>query len=427
MGLNFKKPMRALVLNSIAYSFLLFPSSISSAQDYDFTKATDILNECVSKEKLAGGVVLVMKDGKPILYHATGMADKKAGRKMQKDSLFRIASQTKAITSTAILILHERGLLDVKDPVSKYLVGFKNTRVSVEKKDKTIEIFPAIREITLHDLLTHTSGIGYGMKEMGGKYNLDLWQEKTLDGWYHADKDASIVEVLKEIGTIPHDAQPGEKFVYGHSTDILGAVVEVVSKKDLAAFIHDEITAPLRMKDTFFVVPSDKEHRLTAVYNGTDNGYDRAMDAGDAKSRLDLMISQGHYTTGPGKAFSGGAGLVSTAMDYSIFMNMILNKGSYHGKQILAPKTVEMMLTNQIPYVKGFPPHVGFSYGFQLSNNKEGQLEQYGWGGAYGTSYYLRPLEGITVQYMIQLVPKKIGEWGEISRAIRAELGIKEP
>lgn len=417
------KSMRAIFAQSFIIFALFTPLHFASAQDYDFSNAISILEGYVKEDKLAGSVMIVTKDGKPILHYATGMQNREAGIPMQKNSLFRIASQSKALTSVAILILQERGLLKVSDPVSKYISGFKNTKVSVEKDDKSTTIVPAKREITIHDLLTHTSGISYGM----GK-NKDLWDKAVLSGWYHADKDKNIVETLAPITTIPFEAQPGEKFVYGHSTDILGAVIEVVTKKSLADFIHQEITQPLGMKDTFFFVPNDKVNRLAAVYNATETTVKRAPSPSEVKDRLGLMSSQGHYVKGPRKAFAGGAGLISTAQDYATFLNMLLSDGTLKGVKIISPNSVAMMTQDQIPYVK-MEWNNGFGYGFALTKGKEGptkdKVVQYEWGGAYHSSYYVRPLEGITVVYLTQLIPTKgLKDWAEINKAIRTELGI---
>ena len=224
------------------------------ANDYNFTAAKSILNGYVNTNKLAGGVILVMKDGEELLHFASGMQDIEANKAMQVDSIFRIASQTKALTSVGVMILKDRGLLKVTDPVSKYIPAFKKTTVLVVNEDKSHSIVPAQQEITLHDLLTHTSGISYGAGPIE-----EQWKSIGLYGWYFADKDQSIAEALAPITTLPQKAQPGTDFIYGHNVDLLGVIIETVSNKSLKDFFKEEITHPLGMKDTHFYLPASKK------------------------------------------------------------------------------------------------------------------------------------------------------------------------
>ena len=191
------------------FTLLLFSASLL-ANDYNFTAAKSILNGYVETNKIAGGVILVMKDGKEVLHFAAGKQDIEANKEMKIDSLFRIASQTKALTSVGVMILKERGLINFTDPVSKYIPSFKKTRVLVINQDKSVSVVPGVREITIHDLLTHSSGISYGMRE-----NEDKWKDIGLHGWYFANKDQSMMEALVPITTLPQHAQPGSEFIYG--------------------------------------------------------------------------------------------------------------------------------------------------------------------------------------------------------------------
>jgi CubicO group peptidase (beta-lactamase class C family) len=263
---------------------LLAFNQTTLAKDYNFTAAKSILNGYVNTNKLAGGVILVMKDGKEILHFASGMQDIEANKAMQVDSIFRIASQTKALTSVGVMILKDRGLLKVTDPVSKYIPSFKKTTVLIVNEDESHSIVAAHRDITIHDLLTHSSGISYG----GGPIE-ERWKSIGLYGWYFADIDQSIAEALAPITTLPQQAQPGTNFIYGHNVDLLGVIIEIVSKKSLKDFFEDEITHPLGMKDTHFYLPQSKKTRLAAVYNETDTVIKRAVDADKASN---LMTSQ---------------------------------------------------------------------------------------------------------------------------------------
>lgn len=404
----------------ILLALLIFNHSIY-AKDYNFTAAESILKGYVETNKIAGGVILVMKDGEEVLHIAAGKQDVEANKEMKTDSLFRIASQTKALTSVGIMILKERGLIDVSDPVSKYIPSFKHTTVLVVNEDKSQTVVPAKREITIHDLLTHSAGISYGAGA-----NEDKWKEIGLLGWYFADKNQSMKEALAPITSLPQEAQPGSAFVYGHNTDLLGVIIEVISGKSLNDFFTTEITGPLGMIDTHFYVPQDKLGRLTAVYNATGSGIKRGSDANTAD---DLMISQGHYANGPMKAFSGGAGLISTSSDYAKLLSMLLNQGTLNDTKILSPSSVAEMTKNQIPYID-MVWNDGFGYGFALEVGKEGDLQgktlQYAWGGAYNSDYYVRPEDGVIVVYLTQLRPSMdLNDSEEINAVIKIALGIK--
>ena len=413
--------IRTNKIKSFALLALLFFNPSIFAKDYNFTAAKSILNAYVETNKLAGGVILVMKDGKELLHVAAGKQDVEAKREMKIDSLFRIASQTKALTSVGVMILKDRRLINLTDPVSKYIHSFKKTTVLVVNEDKSHSVVPALREITVHDLLTHSAGISYGWGT-----NEDKWKEKGLHGWYFADKDQSIKEALAPITTLPQHAQPGSEFTYGHSTDLLGVIIEIISGKSLKNFFETEITGPLGMIDTHFYIPQSKLARLTAVYNATDSHIKRADDTNKAE---DFMLSQGHYAAGPRKAYSGGAGLVSTTSDYAKLLSMLLNQGTLNGTKILSPSSVIEMTRDQIPYID-MDWNDGFGYGFELEVGKEGDLQgktlQYGWGGAYHSSYYVRPEDGVIVVYLTQLRPSKgLNDWQEINAVIKIALGIK--
>jgi CubicO group peptidase (beta-lactamase class C family) len=360
-----------------------------------------LMQQYVDENLIAGAVALILQNGEPVYQHAAGWADKEAGRRMSNDTIFRIASQTKALTSVAILQLQEQGKLLVSDPVSKFIPQFANTTV-FEKNESGGRIVPATRPITLRDLLTHTAGISYGTDSQVA----ELYAAKGLgpaagNGWYTADKNEPICTTMERLASLPFVAQPGEAFVYGYNTDILGCVVERASGMPLDEYFRVNITEPLGMKDTHFFLPKDKRHRLAAVYaSGPDGKIVRAAD--DSKG-------QGHYVDGPRKSFAGGAGLLSTAADYARFMEAIRNGGALGNVRILSPRSVALMTTDQIGDL--YRPGMGFGFGFEVVE-RYGAADMeapgsFGWGGAYGTSYRVDPTSGLVVILMIQLMPNK--------------------
>ena len=375
------------------------PHSVMTLDAARLARLDGVLQEYVDKNQLAGIVALVLQDGRPVYERALGWADKDAGRKMTTDTIFRIASQTKAITSAAILILMEDGKLNLDDPVGKFIPTFRETKVAV-KKDSGVEIVPAKRPITIRDLLTHTAGISYGTQpEVAALYEAKGLGPAAGFGWYTADKDEPVGVTMERLGTLPFVAQPGEAYVYGYNTDILGAVVEKASGKPLDQFIRERITQPLGMKDTQFFLPPAERNRLATVYSSKDGLAVRAPDG--AKG-------QGHYVDGPRKSFAGGAGLLSTARDYARFLEMTRQGGTLDGMRLMSPRTVMLMRTNQSGMLHS-QTGMGFGYGFQTTdrygaNGMDG-VGAYGWGGAYGTNYRVDPEARLTLVLMIQQIP----------------------
>ncbi|MCS5621198.1 MAG: beta-lactamase family protein, partial [Nitrospinaceae bacterium] len=318
---------------------------------------------------------------------------------MKKDDIFRIASQSKALISVGIMILQERGQLLIQDPVDKYIPAFNQTTVAEVSPKDGYNIVDSRRKITLRDLLTHTAGISYGWGPAK-----DKWEEAKIQGWYFAFRDEPILDTVKRIAKLPMDAHPGEKFVYGYNTDILGAVIEVVSGQPLDEFLQYEIIKPLKMVDTHFYLPQKKSERLATVYSSTENGIKKAPDPG-------MATGQGHYIDGPRKSFSGGAGLLSTAEDYATFLQMMLNGGEMGQTRILSRKSVELMTVDHISNID-FPWYngVGFGLGFSIlkdvgSRGTPGTVGEYGWGGAYHSTYWVDPVEELVVVYFTQLIP----------------------
>ena len=273
----------------------------------------------VDREDIAGAVVLVLRDGRPVYERAFGWADREAGRRMTPNTIFRIASQTKAITSVAVLALAEEGKLALGDPVSRFIPAYRQTTVAVSGGAGG-STAPARRAITIRDLLTHTAGISYGTDSLvASSYAAKGLGPRAGFGWYTADKDEPICATMERLATLPFVAQPGERYVYGYNTDILGCVVERASGMPLDQFIRTRITAPLKMEDTHFFLPPAKRERLATVYTrGPDGRLVRSPEG---------PRGQGDYVDGPRTSFSGGAGLLSTARDYARFLQMLLERG----------------------------------------------------------------------------------------------------
>lgn len=396
-------------MRKVALWLLLLSASASAQQPVMSTWSPEradridaVFNRYVDEGRLPGAVVLVLQDGKTVYEKSFGWADKESSRRMAPDALFRIASQTKAITATAVMILMEEGKLLLSDPVSKYIPSFAKT--SVFPAGQNAEIVPARRQITLRDLLTHTAGISYGTNARVAP----LYGEKGFGpaagyGWYFADKDEPICDSIERLATLPFVAQPGEGWYYGYGNDVVGCVIERVAKQPLDAFIRERITAPLKMNDTFFFVPKDKAPRLTAVYaSGMDGIAVRAEDG--AKG-------QGAYVDGPRKNFSGGAGLVSTARDYARFLEMIRLGGALEGVRILSPRSAALMTVNAAGTLHGggLMGALGYSLAFETVDSFGAKglssAGAYGWGGAYGSVYRVDPPEKLTMIFMMQLIP----------------------
>jgi CubicO group peptidase (beta-lactamase class C family) len=362
------------------------------------------LHGYVDNGRVAGLVALVLQDGKPVYNIAAGWADKEAGVRMQPDTLFRIASQSKAITSVMALSLMEEGRIQLADPVSQLIPAFAETHVG-EIHDGQLKIVPASRPITIFDLLTHTSGLSYGIEpQIANQYQSVGLGRAAGYGWYLADKDEDVCAPMERLAKLPFLGQPGERFIYGYSIDVLGCVVERAAGEPLDEIVRKRLTGPLQMNDTFFFVPADKRSRLAAVYSSTADGHiQRAPDG---------ALGQGNYVEGPRKDFSGGAGLVSTAKDYARFLEMLRRDGEIDGHRILSPHAAALMHTNQIPGLytaegKGFG--LGFETVERYGALGMASVGSYGWGGAYGTQYMVDPQEHIVAVLMIQLLPNHSG------------------
>jgi CubicO group peptidase (beta-lactamase class C family) len=355
-----------------------------------------VMEKYINEGKMPGMVTLILRHGKVVYNEAFGMMDLEAGKKMTKESMFRVASMSKAITSTAVMMLYEQGYFLLEDPVSKYIPEFKNPKVLVKipGTDST-RLVPAKSEITIRELLNHTSGITYGegiQKEIYRKNGMTVGLTPT---------QGTIGEMIRNLAKLPLISQPGEEFHYGMSIDVLGYLVEVVSKMPFDEFLKKNIFEPLKMDDTYFNVPPGKLPRLAILYKTSPDGK--------------LVRSEGYVDYSKAqKYFSGGAGLVSTASDYARFAQMLLNNGQLEGVRILSRKTVELMTTNSIGNImvsdglrnNGLGDKFGYGFGIRTERGVFDELESlgiYGWDGAFYTRFWVDPKEDLVGIFMTQM------------------------
>jgi CubicO group peptidase (beta-lactamase class C family) len=345
----------------------------------------------IGEGHIPGIVALVARKGKIVYYKAYGKADHESGRDMKRDDIFRIASQTKAIISTAAMILWEEGKFQLDDPVSKYIPEFKNPRVikTFNRADTTYTTEPAKTEISIRNLLTHTSGIGWGD---GEEYeNFSMIYQKTGIISLFTTKDITLAENIRNLAKLPLHHNPGERFTYGESVDVIGYLIEVISGMPLDKFLRVRLFDPLGMNDTWFYLPSEKADRLVPV---------QTKKEGEWKHYPVTFYDPDFPVKGAKRYFSGGAGLCSTAKDYASFLQMLLNGGEFNGKRLLSRTTVNLMMTNQIGNLHPLgDPNKGFGIGFAVSTEKDeakGGQNSAGtilWWGYFNTSYFADPKE----------------------------------
>jgi CubicO group peptidase (beta-lactamase class C family) len=345
-----------------------------------------VMNDWVKDGWMNGAVAMVIRDNKIVYYSASGFKDLEAKTILEKDAIFRLASQTKAVTSVAAMILYEEGKFLLEDPVSKYIPAFAHEQVLEKFKieDSSYTTVPAKRDITIRDVLTHTSGIGYaqiGTKEMSSIYA----KNHLMAGFYVTNE--SLLQAMTRLGGLPLQHQPGEKWTYGLNVDLLGCLIEIWSGMSLEAFFQKRIFDPLGMKDSYFNLPANKGSRLVNMYIETGGHYNKQTQAFGVDINYPLLNKT---------YFSGGAGLSSTIYDYAIFLQMLLNGGTYDGKRILASNTVRMMTMNQIGDLN--LDEDKFGLGFRVTTEKSSRLfpnqaGTYTWGGAFSTIYWVDPKE----------------------------------
>lgn len=355
----------------------------------------------IDNKRIAGAVTMVIRHGHVAWFKSQGMMDREAGKAMQPDAMFRICSMTKPITSVAVMMLYEEGRFLLDDPVSKYLPEFKNPKVLVKPASGVPYSIPATKEITVRDLLRHTSGITYQWNE-----NLGPMYETAGVASGLLAYDGTIGDSVKHLAAQPLLFNPGDRFEYSLGVDVLGRLVEVLSGKPLDEFFRTRIFEPLSMKDTYFFPPDGKVDRLATAYTYyADKGLSRFPDTPIKEGSF--VYSADYPTRGPKKLFSGGAGLVSSAMDYARFCQMMLDGGKAGNTRLLSRKTVELMTHDQLGKIG---PEQGFGLGFGIEGVKEpmselGSVGEYSWGGFFYTGFTIDPKEQMIVVFMAQLHP----------------------
>lgn len=399
-------------LTIIATAFILFLSTPGHSQviqtntknnnvDYEkLAKIDGLVNGYIGKKWLTGAVSIVIKDNQLVQYKGYGFADVATKKPMKNDAIFRIMSQTKAITSIGIMMLYEQGKLLLDQPISDFIPEFKNPVVldKFNDADTSYTTIPAKSEITFRQLLTHTSGLDYtdiGSSKVAAIYT----KHRIPSGLGYFDED--LLERMKALGKLPLSFHPGSKWQYGLNTDLLGCLIEVISGMNLEDFFRKNIFEPLGMKDTYFNVPAAKASRLATVY--TEDSLHNIIPWSHEFRRIDpdYPLMKKNY-------FSGGAGLSSTAFDYAIFMQMLLNGGKYNGHQILSKRTVEMITSGQLDPGMFGDDYMGLGFGITSERSaakgprNAGSFE---WGGYYGTIYWADPKAKLVCLFMTQHTP----------------------
>ena len=376
--------------------------------DVDYKRLSlidSLVNGYIKNDWEKGVVTIVIKDNQLIQYKGYGYLDADTKQPMPNNAIFRIMSQTKAITSVGIMTLYEKGKFLLDEPIADFIPEFKNPVVldKYNAADTTYTTVPAKRDITFRDLLTHTSGIDYAA--IGSDDMRAIYTKANIPSGL-GNMNVGLLEGMKMLAKLPLKFQPGEKWQYGLNTDLLGCLIEVISGMNLEDYLHKNIFEPLGMNDTYFNLPQSKANRLAAVYTEDDNHKIIKWSHTFRDIDPDYPLMQKKY-------FSGGAGLSSTAYDYAIFLQMMLNKGKYNGKQILAPRSVELMTSGQLN--AGMFGDDNFGLGFEITLEKSAarnsrNVGSFSWGGYYGTTYWADPKAHLVCLIMTQHNPNSHGD-----------------
>lgn len=405
--------MRILFLLLSAFFFqLVFAQKITIAENpatagfsaERLKRIDNNMQQWVNDGWMNGAVGMIVHNGKIVYYKSAGYNDVETKTPMPKDGIFRIASQTKAITSVAVMMLYEEGKFLLDDPVSKYIPEFAHERV-IEKfnaADTTYTTIPAKRQVTIRDLLTHTSGIGYA--QIGNQTANAIYAKNRITAGLDVMND-NLDDAVKRLGSLPLLFQPGEQWMYGLNIDVLGDLVQIWSGMSLDEFFRKRIFIPLGMNDTYFNIPKEKANRLVNLYVEKEGHLQKASGS--------IMGIDVNYPLKNKQYFSGGAGLSSTIYDYAVFLQMLLNDGEYNGVRLLSRNSVRMMTVNQIGDL-----NLGndkFGLGFEIETEKSSakvpsQVGTYSWGGAFATSYWVDPKEKMIVLFYRQLWGAPHGE-----------------
>lgn len=369
----------------------------------------NMLEEAIEENQIPGAVALVARNGKIIYYKAFGLANNESGRKMKRNDIFRIASQTKAVTSTAVMMLWEEGRFQLDDPISEYIPGFENPQIldSLITEDTTYTTKPAETPITIRHLLTHTSGIGYGMIDGDDRFK-KIYQKAGVTDLF-TTRDITIEESVKKLAKLPLHHEPGEAFTYSEGLDVLGYFIEEMSGMPLNEFFRKRIFDPLGMDDTWFYLPESKHSRLVPVLTRENDSW---------VSYPVTFYDPAYPVEGARRFYSGGAGLSSTAEDYASFLQMFLNKGEYNGVRLLSRTTVELMMNNQTgDLLEGTGGDYGLAFGLVDQQGEivggQGSEGTFYWGGYFNTQYFADPGEDLIgiLMKQTQEIPSEETSW----------------
>jgi CubicO group peptidase (beta-lactamase class C family) len=377
------------------------PSSVKVSAGR-LNRIDNILKQSIDSGWIAGAVAFIARDGKIVYNKSFGYNDPETKAPMKSDIIFRIASQSKAITSVAAMMLFEEGKFLLDDPISKYIPEFSKPVVldTYNEKDTTFTTIPAKREITVRDLLTHTSGIDYA--NIGSAKMIAIYNKAGIPVGFES-RHLLLADAIKKLGKLPLVHQPGEGFTYGLNADVLGYLVEVLSGMSFDRFLKERLFMPLGMNDSYFYIPKEKQARIATVFTEKNHHVEKWTEQTVPAFSANYPLAEGTY-------FSGGAGLSSTIKDYAIFLQMLLNGGVYDGKRILARRTVELMTMNQIGNLSlGDGPNK-FGLGFEITTKtgeaKLGVTEgSFSWGGFFGTTYWVDPKEHLVCLVYVQQWP----------------------
>jgi len=364
----------------------------------------------VDRHEVAGVVTLIARHGHIVWLDSAGWQDAIGQVPMRSTTIFRMASMTKALTSVAVLMLFEEGRFLLTDPVSNYLPEFAHQKVFVSRRpDRTDSLVPTPRDITIRDLLTHRAGLSYEFEDTGVVE--DAYRSAGVTDGILVPVDIDLAENSRRIASAPLLFQPGAQWHYSLAVDVLARLVEVTSGQTFDAFCRSRIFVPLHMDDSYFYVPDDKIGRLAVVYTPDSTPGIRPMQAVEHFGPRGIVVLGGAGSRGSRRYFSGGAGLLSTAADYTRFLQMLLNGGALGGARLLSPKTVQLMTTNQTAdLARAQPPAAPFGLGVGLvtdlgATQSLGSVGTYSWGGIYGTSFWVDPEEQLIGVQLEQLYP----------------------
>jgi CubicO group peptidase (beta-lactamase class C family) len=367
----------------VEYNYSASPESVGFSSER-LARIDSLLTDYTKRGIMPNAETFVARHGVVVHYKAYGWKNIENKEPLEINSIFRIASQTKALTSVGLMMLYEKGKFLLDEPVSKYIPEFKNPQVLVKinPSDSSFTSRPAKREITIRDLLSHSSGIPYGN---------NVYEKARIPG-VNSLEPITIGEAVKKIAKLPLDHDPGEKFTYGLNTDVIGYLIEVLSGQALDQYFRKELFEPLEMKDSYFYLPEDKASRLVTLYeNDSINGPLKFCKNN---------ANQTYPIAGAKTYFSGGAGVVGTIQDYANFCKMLMNGGSFNGHQLLGRKTIDLMRTNQIGINDVWGNENKFGLGFEINTEKgtakyPGSIGTFGWGGMYTTDYKMDPQEDL--------------------------------